>query len=144
MKTKLTAILLCISLVFAMIAWNTAATEPAEYLALGDSISAAYGLKSEKEGFVYLVSKGLGYTVANESVNGNTADGILDELKTGELDPLVENAKLTTITCGGNDLMNVLYEAVAEVHNLTNGTSYTGRDVIEAFSVGSGCIPILR
>ena len=133
MKTKLMALLLCMVLVCSLMVWKASATETAEYLALGDSISAAYGLKSEKEGFVYLVSKGLGYTVANESVNGNTADGILEKLKTGELDSLIKNVKLITITCGGNDLMNVLYEDVAEVHNRTNGTSYTGRDVIEAF-----------
>ena len=133
MKIKLTAILLIISLFSCMVIWNTAATEATEYLALGDSISAAYGLESEEEGFVYLVAKTLGLTSANRAISGNIAVGILDELQTGDLDSLIADAKLITITCGGNDLMNVLYGSVAEVHNLKNGTSYTGKDVISAF-----------
>ena len=135
MKTKLTAGLLCVLFCFCMIAWNVKAepTETAEYLALGDSISAAYGLGSEEEGFVHLVAQAFGLTSANRAVSGNTAEGILAELQSGELDSLIADAALITITCGGNDLMNVLYDAVAELHNLENGTSYTGRDVIAAF-----------
>ena len=136
MKTKLTAGLLCVLLCFCMIAWNVKAEESmetAEYLALGDSISAAYGLESEEEGFVYLVAQAFGFTEANKAISGNTADGILAELQSGELDSLIADATLITITCGGNDLMNVLYDSVAQLHNLENGTSYTGRDVIAAF-----------
>ena len=134
MKTKLIAILLSISLCLCLAIWNTSATEATDYLALGDSISAAYGLETEEEGFVYLVAQALGITSANRAISGNTAVGILEELQTGELDSLITEANLITITCGGNDLMNVLYDSIAEVHNLKNGTSYNGKDVISAFS----------
>jgi lysophospholipase L1-like esterase len=110
------ALLLCMVLVCSLMVWKASATETAEYLALGDSISAAYGLKSEKEGFVYLVSKGLGYTVANESVNGNTADGILEKLKTGEY--FIEERMMIHVTVKENDEIIATYDTTNDVELL--------------------------
>ena len=134
MKTRLTALLICMLFLISTMVWHVTAADTAEYLALGDSISAAYGLETEEDGFVHLVAEKSGYILADKSVSGNTAIGILEELQTGELDTLITDVKLITITCGGNDLMHVLYTAIAQSFNATNGTSYTGEDIIEAFS----------
>ncbi len=94
-------------------------------LSLGDSISAGYGLdNASKEGFVSLIGEA-GYNVDNMAVNGNTAVGILDQLNNPEnpnyISPeQVKNADIVTITCGGNDLMALLYQKIAEIWNAEN------------------------
>ena len=87
------------------------------YLALGDSITTGYGLKEGEKGFAEIVAEANGYTLINRAVNGNTAKGILQQME----DPLVladvEKAGLITITCGGNDLMALLYDYTAQIYN---------------------------
>ncbi len=92
-------------------------------LSLGDSISAGYGLADpEKETFVYNVFDGL---VENYAVSGNTAEDVwaqLQDEKNSKYVPveLIKNADVVTITCGGNDLMAILYEKVTETWNKAN------------------------
>lgn len=92
-------------------------------LSLGDSISAGYGLADpEKETFVYNVFDGL---VENYAVSGNTAEDVwaqLQDEKNSKYVPveLIKNADVVTITCGGNDLMAILYEKVADAWNEAN------------------------
>ena len=98
------------------------AEDEPEYLALGDSITWGYepgGGQLGDECFVSLLAAGKGYSFANEGVVGNTASGILDQLDSGELDGKVAAARVITITCGGNDLMRLVYEKTAALYNKT-------------------------
>ena len=88
-------------------------------LALGDSISAGYGLSDcESECFVRLMAEE-GDIVLNRAVDGNEAVDIVDQLINTEngnyISPEdIEIADVVTITCGGNDMMALLYEKIAE------------------------------
>ena len=90
---------------------------PLVYLALGDSISTGYGLAEGEKGFADIVAEEMGYTLINRAINGNTSVGILAQMK----DPLVladvKQADVITITCGGNDLMGMLFQAIADAYN---------------------------
>lgn len=113
------------------------------YLALGDSITNAYqpgGSHLTDESFVSILANEKGYTAVNKGVDGNTATGILAQIESGDLDEYIKSAEVITITCGGNDLMNLLYEKTAELFNATYATKYgsiTGKDVIEILALGS-------
>ena len=95
-----------------------AAAEAPVYLALGDSISTGYGLAEKDPGFADQIAAAYpSYTYRNYAVNGNTAAGIYEQLLTGELDEDLAEAELITLTCGGNDLMAVLYVKIAALYN---------------------------
>ncbi|MBQ8540314.1 MAG: hypothetical protein IJ435_02440 [Clostridia bacterium] len=88
-------------------------------LALGDSISAGYGLSDhEGECFVSLMALP-GDTVINKAVDGNEATDIIAQLTNAENENHITQedigkADVVTITCGGNDMMALLYEKIAE------------------------------
>ena len=104
------------------------------YLVLGDSISTGLGLQDPQEqSFACLVAKKLGLTLVNKAVVSSTAEDTLHRLQRGGLDDAIEAASLITITCGGNDMMNVLYDEIAARYNEKNQTEYTGSDVFRTF-----------
>lgn len=139
MKKKLLAILLCLVLCLTAVPQPAKAQEEIKlsYVALGDSISTGYLLENpESEGFAALVAKDT-YNLTNLSKNGNTAEGIIGQLETEEVSLAVENADIISITCGGNDLMNALYDAIADSYNDAKGTDFTGDDVKKELVDGS-------
>lgn len=94
------------------------------YLALGDSITYGYepgdtewGTQLTDECFVSILAKDKGYTAVNKGVIGNTAAGVLQQLNNGEFDDTIQKASIITLTCGGNDLMEVLYQRTAKLVN---------------------------
>ncbi len=118
-------------------AFRVSADEVPDYLALGDSISTGYGLAdATEEGFVYRVASELGYNLCNAAVNGNTAEGIFLQLADGGLDDEIMDAELITLTCGGNDLMGVLYEQIAVTYNASEGTAVTAEEVLASLAAG--------
>ncbi len=106
-------LLLCI----APISQAESAVESPVYLALGDSITTGYGLAEGEKGFADIVAEQHGYTLINRAINGNTAAGILQQLKEPAVLADVAAADVITITCGGNDLMGVLYGEIAAIYN---------------------------
>lgn len=109
-----------------------AESQQMDYLALGDSISAAYGLASpETEGFTYLIADEMQYTLSNRAVSGYTSDDIYAQLESGALDDEIADAELITITCGGNDFMQMLYARTAARYNEQMKTSITSQDVVD-------------
>lgn len=115
MKRQISLLLIC-TLLFGMSPVSFAAERT--ILALGDSISAGYGL-SDREGecFVSLITL-TGDTIINKAVDGNEATDIISQLTDTEnenyIDPeAIEIADIVTITCGGNDMMALLYEKIA-------------------------------
>lgn len=91
-------------------------------LAIGDSISTGYGLDDpETQCFVYGLL-GEGGKVINMAINGNTASGILSQIKDKNHEKKItvehiKEADIVTITCGGNDMMAVLYSSIADEWN---------------------------
>ncbi len=107
------------------------------HLALGDSITAGYGLtEASTEGFVAKFASEIGATTTvNLGVSGLTAEMLAAVLN----DPTNEAyatyvasiaaADVITITIGGNDLMEAFYEAVVIVYNSSSGGSQSNLDV---------------
>ena len=121
---------------------STASTSKPILLALGDSITYGYepgdtseGTRITDECFVSILAKDKGYTAVNEGVIGNTAAGVLQQLNNGEFDSTLKKASVVTLTCGGNDLMDVLYQKTADYLNSSKSVvktygTFTNRDVI--------------
>lgn len=113
---KILAILAALILMCTVCMAEAPAASPI-YLALGDSISTGYGLAEGEKGFAEIVAEEMGYTLINRAIDGNTSVGILAQLE----DPLVMadicSADVITITCGGNDLMGMLFQAIADAYN---------------------------
>ena len=114
---------------FAMILSNCTLIHAQEsdkplYLAIGDSVTYGYVLGGEPltdECFANILAKDKGYSLQNESIVGNTADGILSQFDSDEFCSYVKNAQIITITCGGNDLMQIVYEKTRELYNSIYG-----------------------
>ncbi len=119
LKTKTLSILLAIVMLLGMLPMSVfAADTMPSYVALGDSISTGYGLTDKTtQGFTYLLADELGYELNNLAVDGNTAADILVQLQEQSVKDAVAGADLITITAGGNDLMAVLYQAIATEYN---------------------------
>ncbi len=111
-------------------------------LALGDSISAGYGLENVKaECFVYGILDQNG-KVVNKSVSGNTAKDVLEQLQNPDNENYIslseiQNADYVTITCGGNDMMAVLYKKTAEEWNKANPDAQIDPDEVPLKMTGS-------
>lgn len=131
------AVLSAFSLVCTGFPCNASATEALDHLALGDSISTGYGLDvPEEQGFVYLLSNSIGSNLVNQSVDGNTAAGIYEQIRYGEMDEWIVNAELITITCGGNDMMGLLYTRIAEEYNASSQVSKITADDVAVILAG--------
>ena len=88
--------------VFGCAPWTLHAAE--KILVIGDSLSAAYGIKQER-GWVALLQQrlqeqALGYQVVNASISGDTTRGGLSRLQTALQR---EKPQLLIIALGGND-----------------------------------------
>ena len=108
--------LVAVIMALCMIPVSLAESAPV-YLALGDSISTGYGLAEGEKGFAEIVAEINGYTLINRAINGNVAPGILAQLADPAVLTDVAKADVITITCGGNDLMALLFQMMAEVYN---------------------------
>lgn len=84
---------------------NAGSSDSRSYVALGDSISAGYGVSSS---FVQQIADKYSYNLVNKAVIGATSAEVLAASQT------VSGADLITITVGGNDMMNALYAYLEE------------------------------
>lgn len=113
---KLIALTVCALMLTAV--FSCAASAAGEtYVALGDSISAGYNLSGghfDEECFVSIFARKNGFRKVNAAVDGMKADDVLDLLNSHRYDADLSAAKAVTITCGGNDLMAVLYGKLGE------------------------------
>ena len=118
-------IVLCIFTVIlaASVLIFPAACKTGGYVAFGDSIAAGYGLDSPDEAYPSIMAQTLGFELQNLAKNGQTSTemkariaGLSDTEKRA-----VANARLITISIGGNDLIGeknrqfVLTEALISV-----------------------------
>lgn len=114
MKKRLLALLCFLVLCLGMLPSSALASESGSYVALGDSISAGYGLNGELS-FPKQLEQRTGYVLTDFSSNdGVTSGDLLETLQDSKVAAAVRNADVITITVGGNDLMNALYEYLAD------------------------------
>ncbi|APM40037.1 SGNH/GDSL hydrolase family protein [Clostridium kluyveri] len=102
------------------------------YLALGDSIS--YGMSADPgKGYVDLFHKHLEtlgrygeVNLQNLSVSGDKSSDLLTKLQTDEYKEAVKDAKIITISIGGNNLLSPVIEAVCQAFgvNRNNNPNY--------------------
>ena len=126
---KLISLLLCMALMVSLIPGAFAA-EGDVYLALGDSITAGTALNGGEPAFPQILAESNGWELTNLGVNGQTAEGLLEQIRQGSIDELIAAAKVITITVGGNDMMHLLYELIAQDYNDSFTGKITAEDVI--------------
>lgn len=123
-------LLLCCGMVPA----SASAAGTGSYVALGDSISAGYGLEGGELSFPERLAQSTGYALADfSSSDGVTSQALLETLSQPEVADAVKNADVITITVGGNDLMNALYEYLADAL----GGSMSAEDIREGLEKGT-------
>ena len=127
MKRKFLAILLSLAMLFTLLPPGAALAASPSYVALGDSITTGYGLSADNNvetnkslSFAAQVATNNNFALNNLAEDGETSASLLDKL-TKSYDPdyetvteAVKSADVITITIGGNDLMDALYEYLAE------------------------------
>ena len=137
MKKRLIAALLSLCMLLGMAPLSALAAQPV-YVALGDSISTGYGLDTETAGksFAEQIAEQqeqeLSLTMLAQ--DGETTASLLAKLADadGEVAKALETADVVTLTIGGNDFMNALYEYMADAYNQAVGTSVTAERFKEA------------
>lgn len=109
-----------------------AAADPVTLVALGDSLTAGYGLPAE-EGFVpqlqaWLTAQGREVTVLNAGVSGDTTAGGLSRLDWA----LVPETDALIVTLGGNDLLRGIAptESRANLQAILAGAAKRGLPVL--------------
>ena len=87
-----------------------------KYLALGDSISTGYAPNGKVDNpFANQVADNFGYELTNKAEDGETTETLKGKLNS--LSSEISDADLITITIGGNDVMNALYEYLMVKYN---------------------------
>ena len=135
MKKRLIAALLSLCMLLGMAPLSVLAAQPA-YVALGDSISTGYGLDTEEaeKSFVEQIAEQQELSVTMQAADGETTASLLAKLADADraVAKALETADVVTLTIGGNDFMNALYEYMAEAYNTANGTSFTAEQFKQA------------
>ncbi|MCD7847703.1 MAG: GDSL-type esterase/lipase family protein [Oscillospiraceae bacterium] len=132
------AVCMLTNVVFADANMLISAMNSTTYLALGDSITAGYGLSDpDSECFVSIFGDEIGATTINYGVSGLTAATLSETLATGEYDTYLAMVDVVTLTIGGNDLMHAFYEYLLSLYNAAYGTELTVTDVQTWFTDGT-------
>lgn len=107
------------------------------YLALGDSITAGWGLNAEagEKGFPELLAESMGYTLVNRAVSGYRTADVIAQLADPAAAADVARADVITLTIGGNDMIALLLELTAQTYNTMAAVSMPGAPLITAQDV---------
>lgn len=101
----------------------------AQIVGLGDSISTGYGLADVSGSYLNLIAHNTGLTVSNAAIDGATSEVVSGLLATGNLDAQLAGADVVTLTIGGNDMMAVFYQMVADTYNAASGDTLAALEV---------------
>lgn len=141
MKKRLIALLLSLCMLLGMAPLSALASGES-YVALGDSISTGYGLDPEKAepSFAEQIEQEQELSLTMLAQNGETTASLLEKLADadGAVAKALETANVVTLTIGGNDFMNALYEYMAKAYNAENDTSFTAEQFKEALEGKTG------
>ena len=136
MKRRVFGLLCILALCFGLLPASAFAVEKGAYVALGDSISAGYGLEEEELPFPEVIVQDIDVALTNYSQpEGWTSENLLAQLQdnTDGVMDAVSNADIITITIGGNDLMDALYAYLAAVLGEDVSPDYV-REMLESGS----------
>ncbi|MCD8375349.1 MAG: GDSL-type esterase/lipase family protein [Oscillospiraceae bacterium] len=138
---RILGLLMAAALGLAMLPPVIAAAEDTEktaaYLALGDSITAGYGLADpDTESFFALLAEEIAASATNAAENKLTAQTLYEALTGGAYDEVLQssNPDVITLTIGGNDLLTGFYQFAAQIYNEDKGTDLTSSEVKEILS----------
>lgn len=99
-------------------------------VALGDSITTGFGLADiSRENFVNIVKEAKGYILTNVAEGGKTVVELPDQISKNI--PAIKSANVITISIGGNDLVNALFEATAKASSFP-GSAAVSSDTVRA------------
>ncbi len=139
MKRKFLAILLSLAMLFTLLPPGAALAASPSYVALGDSITTGYGLAEGETAFPRTVANNVDATLTNLAADGETSASLLTKLQKDEsVKTAVSDADVITITIGGNDLMDALYEYLAASYNTTHPDAPTTAKQIKEMLTGQG------
>lgn len=91
-----------------------------DYVALGDSIAAGYGLDETENSYVDLISKELDARTINLAVNGMTSGQLLEKIKSGKYDEVLKKADVISISIGSNDLLQPFISRVSSALGISD------------------------
>ena len=135
MKKRLIAALLSLCMLLGMAPLSVLAAQPV-YVALGDSISTGYGLDPEngESSFAEQIEQEQELSLTMLAQDGETTASLLAKLENadGEVAKALKTADVVTLTIGGNDFMNALYEYMAKAYNQAYSTSFTAEQFKQA------------
>ena len=136
MKKRIVSLLLCLCLAVGLLPAGALAA-PVSYVALGDSITTGYGLGEGEKAFPQLLAEANGLDLTDLAEDGLTGAELSAALQTDkELQQAVAGADIITVTIGGNDLMNALYQGLAEAYNQFASTALTPQQVQQMLATG--------
>ncbi|NLK71222.1 MAG: hypothetical protein GX286_07305 [Clostridiales bacterium] len=101
------------------------------YVALGDSIAAGYGLADGESSYVDLISEDLGARTTNLAVSGMTSTELLQMLSSGEHDEVISKADIITISIGSNDLLKPFISRVTKAFGIENAEDINNNVISE-------------
>jgi lysophospholipase L1-like esterase len=113
-----------------------------DYVALGDSIAAGYGLNETENSYVDLISKELDSKTINLAVNGMTSSQLLEKLESGEYDEVLRQADFISVSIGSNDLLKPFISRVSNALGISDPDDIN-REVIEDIKAKYKGNPIL-
>ena len=96
------------------------------FLVLGDSISTGYGLPgySDDKANITSYANGLAEKFSsperyiNKAVDGMTSSGLLETIRSGNLDNDILNSEIIVVTIGGNDVLGMLRSTIMQAVGL--------------------------
>lgn len=129
--------LVCLLLAALLVLPCALAEQETVYLALGDSITAGWGLNAEagEKGFPELLAENMGYTLVNRAVSGYRTADVIAQLADPAVAADVARADVITLTIGGNDMIALLLELTAQTYNAMAAASMPGAPAITAQDV---------
>lgn len=123
---------LCLFALMLTIAPSTQANaaKKVNYVALGDSIAAGYGLdgyigglkaEAPKDSYQSLLASTLNANAVNDAVSGMTSEELIQLLNSGELDSELLAADYVTISIGSNDILGLFIKIVSSLVEVKDG-----------------------
>lgn len=133
------AIVMVLSLIPAGALTANAAEKSTTYVAFGDSASGGYGADGRFYGnYATILANEKGYELTEDTLIIDTTAGILHQLESDvETQVLIEEAGLVTVMLGVDDMMNVVYQAMADRYNASQN-AYISAGEIPHIINGSG------
>ena len=132
MKRRIWAVLLSIIMVFSLMPVTAMAEGQSSYVVLGDSISAGYGLAADEKSFSEQLEETFFLERIPLAASGDTSDDLYTVVSDPDNADSLKNADIITVTIGGNDMLDALYDFLAEEYNTANSPTpeWTSEDII--------------